>query len=77
VAFLVTPYFLLTNIYACLAIAIGLALMAILAFTYYTSVAQGLNFRQRFWEMAWMSLLIAAITFLLGLGARQYLGVNI
>ena len=40
---LVLPYFFLTNIFLCLAIAIGLALLAIAGFTFYISVAQKLN----------------------------------
>ena len=74
---LVLPYFLLSNVFVCLALAIGLALLAIWIFIYYTSVAQGLDFKERFTEMAFLSLSIAAITFLIGLAARKMFGVSL
>ncbi|MBF0123187.1 MAG: VIT1/CCC1 transporter family protein [Candidatus Omnitrophica bacterium] len=74
---LVTPYFFLSNIFVCLALAIGLALLAISVFIYYTSVSQGLNFRERFIEMAVLSLSIATITFLVGMAARKVFGVSL
>ena len=77
VIILVVPYFLLSNVFVCLALAIGLALLAIWIFIYYTSVAQGLNFKERFIEMAVLSVSIAAITFLIGMAARKMFGVSL
>jgi hypothetical protein len=41
------------------------------------SVAQDLNFRKRFTEMAGLSLGIAAVSFLIGVGIRIFLGVTV
>ncbi|MBF0570169.1 MAG: VIT1/CCC1 transporter family protein [Candidatus Omnitrophica bacterium] len=77
VLILVSPYFLLGNIFLCLSLTILLALLAILIFTYYISIAQGHPFKERFVEMAVLSLVIAAITFLIGLAVRHVFGVSI
>ena len=77
VLLLVLPYFLLSNIFASLALAIAIALLIILIFTFYISVAKNLDFRHRFLEMAGLSLSIAAITFFIGLIVRKVFGINI
>lgn len=77
VILLVLPYFLLRNIFFCLSLAIGVALLEIFTFTFYVSVAKNLNFRKRFVEMAGLSLSIAAITFFIGMAIRKIFGVEI
>ncbi|MBF0485379.1 MAG: VIT1/CCC1 transporter family protein [Candidatus Omnitrophica bacterium] len=77
VAILVLPYFLLSNIFLCLIVTISLSLIIILIFTFYTSVAQGLDFKGRFWEMAILSVGIAGVTFLIGLAARKIFGITV
>ncbi|MBF0479126.1 MAG: VIT1/CCC1 transporter family protein [Candidatus Omnitrophica bacterium] len=74
---LVLPYFLLKNVFVCLAIALSVALLEIGSFTFYISVAQKLNFKKRFTEMAVLSLSIAAITFVIGVVIRNVFNVNI
>lgn len=74
---LVAPYFFLTNIFLSLVSTVGLAVLTILVFTFYTSVAQGLKFKERFLEMAGLSVVIAAFTFFLGLAVRNFFGVEI
>jgi VIT1/CCC1 family predicted Fe2+/Mn2+ transporter len=54
-----------------------MALFIILLFTFYISVAKGLNFRKRFIEMAGLSLSIASATFFIGLAIRKVFGVGI
>jgi vacuolar iron transporter family protein len=77
VALLVLPYFFLSNVFVCLSLALGSALLIILVFTFYISVAKDLNFKARFWEMAFLSLGIAAVTFVIGLLLKQFVGVSI
>ena len=77
VILLVMPYFLLNNIFVCLSLAIGSALLIILGFTFYISVAKNLDFRKRFLEMAGLSLGIATITFFIGMFVRNFFGVSV
>jgi len=74
---LVLPYFLFKNIFVCLSMVICSALCAIMIFTFYVSVAKGLNFRKRFIEMAAISLSIAAINFFIGLIIRKVFGIEV
>jgi len=77
VILLVLPFFLVKNIFFGLGLTVAAALIVILAFTYYISVAKGLDFKKRFTEMAGLSLSIAAFTFFIGLGIRKVFGVDI
>lgn len=53
-------------------------IIAIIAgFTYYTSVAQDQPFGSRFMEMAGISISVAVISFLVGILAKQFLGVEV
>lgn len=74
---LVLPYLLLKNPYLCLATTLGVAVLIIAFFTYYISVARDLPFRQRFLEMAGLSLAVAAISFGIGILMRTVFGVEI
>jgi len=77
VVILVAPYFLLKNIFFCLSLVIMDALLIILIFTFYISVAKGLSFKKKFLEMAGISLGIAAINFLIGLMIRKVFGIDV
>lgn len=77
VILLVMPYFLFENIFVSLSLVIAFALFIILIFTFYISVAKGLNFKRRFMEMAGLSLSIAVVTFFIGLAMRKVFGVEI
>lgn len=61
--------------------ALGTMLMTvvliILVFTYYISVAKDLDFKKRFWEMALISLSVAAFSFVIGLLVKEALGIDI
>jgi VIT1/CCC1 family predicted Fe2+/Mn2+ transporter len=63
VVFLIIPYLILSNYLICLAITLVVALLIILGFNYYISVAKDYNFRQRFLEMAAISMGVASLTF--------------
>jgi vacuolar iron transporter family protein len=74
---LVLPFLLMTNAYAALPVTISLALLIIFTFTFYTSITQHASFWKRFGEMAAISLGVAGLTFLIGLGIRTFIGVEI
>lgn len=77
VLFLIFPYLLFTNFYFCLGFTILNAIIVILIFTFYVSVAKDISFRKRFFEMAIISLGIAALTFGIGFVVRIFLNVDI
>jgi VIT1/CCC1 family predicted Fe2+/Mn2+ transporter len=77
VLFLVAPYLFLSSYYLALVITIVNAIIVILIFTFYISVTRDLDFRGRFTEMAGLSLGVAALSFLMGLVVRAFLGVDV
>ncbi|MDD4955774.1 MAG: VIT1/CCC1 transporter family protein [Candidatus Omnitrophica bacterium] len=77
VIFLILPYLFFKNIFVCLGITVTNALLLILIFTFYTSVAKGLKFKKRFLEMAGISLGIAVINFFIGFAIRKIFGVEV
>ncbi len=77
VVLLIAPYLLLTNYMLCLALTLAAAVLIILVFTYYISVARDLPFRRRFLEMATISLGVAALSFGIGFAIRELLGIDI
>ncbi|MFP4056006.1 MAG: VIT1/CCC1 transporter family protein [Candidatus Brocadiia bacterium] len=76
VLFLIFPFLLLANPFAALGITLCNALLVILVFTYYVSVARDLAFRPRFLEMAGVSLGVAALSFGIGFVVKQLVGVE-
>jgi len=77
VALLILPYLLLDNAYLALAITLTTSVIIIAIFNFYISVAKGEPFGKRFFEMAGLSLGVAAFSFLIGFLIRQWLGVEI
>ena len=77
VVLLVFPYFVFKNIFLSLGLVVAIALLVIFVFTFYISVAKGLDFKKRFIEMAGLSLSIASATFFIGLAIRKVFGVEI
>ena len=77
VTLLILPYLLFDNFYLDLAIALTTAVIIIAVFNYYISVAKGESFRERFIEMAGLSLSVAAFSFVIGYFIRQWLGIEI
>ena len=74
---LIAPYLLISQPLVALAVMIGIIILIIAGFTYYTSVAQDLKFGSRFIEMAGISICVAVISFVVGILAKQLLGVDI
>ena len=77
-ALLVLPYLLFPNqMYAAaFGVMIVTVLLIILFFNYYISVAKEEPFLRRFGEMAVTSLSVAVISFVIGIIAKNVLGID-
>jgi VIT1/CCC1 family predicted Fe2+/Mn2+ transporter len=76
VALLVAPYLVFEDCFVSLSVTILNALLVILLFSFYISVAQDLSFRKRFVEMAGITLGVASLSFGIGYLVRLWLGVD-
>jgi len=76
---LIAPYLLLPSEQYMVALVCMLAvvILIIAGFTYYTSVAQDQPFKSRFLEMAVISISVAVVSFIVGILAKQFLGVDL
>lgn len=74
---LVMPYFIVSNIFLALILTVSSAILIILLFTFYSSIAKDIPFKKRFFEMVFLSLGIALLTFLIGLLVRNFFGINV
>ena len=76
---LIAPYLLLpAGMYVPALICMLAVVIAIIAgFTYYTSVAQDEPFKSRFLEMAVISISVAVVSFIVGILAKKFLGVDL
>ena len=78
VSLLVLPYLLSPETYILdLIIALTTGVIIIAVFNYYISVAKGESFRERFTEMAVLSLSVAAFSFGIGYLIRIWLGIEV
>lgn len=79
VILLIAPYLLFgSGSYIPALICMLLIVILIIAgFTYYTSVAQDEPFKSRFWEMALISVGVAVVSFVVGILAKRFLGVDL
>jgi VIT1/CCC1 family predicted Fe2+/Mn2+ transporter len=77
VALLILPYLLFSKFMLCLVLTLAIAILIILVFNYYISVAKDLPFKKRFLEMALISLGVSAITFGIGVVIRHFIGIDI
>jgi VIT1/CCC1 family predicted Fe2+/Mn2+ transporter len=68
---LILPFLLLNNLYISLSITLLSAISIIFIFTFYISVAKGLPFKKRFFEMAFISIGVASLSFVIGLLVRK------
>ena len=76
---LIAPYLIFpTNQFIpALVCMLAVVILIIAGFTYYTSVAQDQPFKRRFLEMAVISIGVAVLSFVVGILAKQFLGVEI
>jgi vacuolar iron transporter family protein len=77
VIMLILPYLVVPNYMLCLTITLLLAIFIIFAFNYYLSVATDVPFKKHFFEMAAISLGVAAISFGIGFGVKYLFGINL
>ena len=77
VVLLILPYLLFENYLFDLAWALTTAVLIIAIFNYYISVAKGEPFRERFLEMAGLSLGVALFSFVVGYFIRMWLGIEV
>jgi len=74
---LILPYLIIGNFYVALGFTMAFALLIIAFFNYYISIAKDVEFRQRFLEMAVLSLGVAALSFVIGFAVRTFLGIDV
>ena len=76
---LIAPYLIFptTAFIPALLCMLGVVIAIIAGFTYYTSVAQDQPFRSRFLEMAVISISVAVLSFIVGILAKKFLGVDL
>jgi VIT1/CCC1 family predicted Fe2+/Mn2+ transporter len=79
VVLLIAPYLIFNNSQYMIALGcmIGIVLLIIGVFTYYTSVAQSKPFKSRFWEMSIISVTVAVLSFVVGVLAKQLFGIEL
>lgn len=79
VALLILPYLLFDESHYLWAMGtmVAIVLLILVVFNYYLSVAQDLPFKKRFGQMAGISLGVAALSFVIGILVKQFLGVDI
>jgi vacuolar iron transporter family protein len=77
VIFLILPYLLLTDKFTALGITLFTAVLIIFGFNYYISIAKDLNFKARFFEMTFISLGVATLSFFIGYALKLIIGVDI
>ena len=76
---LIAPYLIFpeTMFIPALLCMLGMVILIIAGFTYYTSVAQDQPFKSRFLEMALISVGVAVVSFIVGILAKTFLGVDV
>lgn len=79
VALLILPYLLFDEAHYMWALAtmVVIVLLILVVFNFYISIAQGLPFKKRFLQMAGISLGVAALSFVIGIFVKMFLGVDI
>ena len=76
---LIAPYLIFpaTQFIPALVCMLAVVILIIAGFTYYTSVAQDQPFKSRFMEMAIISVSVAVLSLVVGILAKQFLGVDV
>lgn len=79
VVLLIAPYLILgpTQYIPALICMLAVVVLIIAGFTYYTSVAQDQPFKGRFLEMAIISISVAVLSFIVGILAKKFLGIDL
>lgn len=79
VALLILPYLIFDSSQYMIALftMIAFVILIIAGFTYYISVAKGEKFKPRFFEMFFISIGVAVLSFGVGILAKKFLGVDL
>ena len=79
VVLLIAPYLIFgpAQYIPALICMLAMVIAIIAGFTYYTSVAQDQPFKSRFVEMAVISVSVAVLSFIVGILAKKFLGVDL
>ena len=77
VLLLVAPFFVFDSYLVSLPVTLLLGVLIIMAFNYYVSVSKDLSFRRQFSEMAGISLGVSALSFIVGVLVKTFLGVDV
>ncbi len=77
VVVLIAPFLIFEHYLVCLGVTLLNAVMVILIFNFYISVAKDLPFKKRFLEMFGISMGVAALSFGIGYLVRIFLGVDV
>ena len=79
VILLIAPYLIFSSaqFIPALVCMLLIVILIIAGFTYYTSVAQDQPFKSRFLEMACISIGVAVISFVVGILAKRFLGLDL
>ena len=77
VILLILPYLLFSSCIPALVCMLGIIVLIIGGFTFYTSAAQDQPFKSRFWEMTLISLGVAVLSFVVGVLAKKFMGIDI
>jgi len=76
VLLLVIPYFVFANYYIALGVTLLNGILVILVFTFFISVVKELSFREMFLEILFISLGVAAVSFMIGWIANGVLNLR-
>lgn len=77
VIILILPYLIFENVYIALSLTLVATILIIAAFNYYTAIAKGYSFKKRFFEMVSISLGVACISFIIGLGVKYLFNIQV
>ncbi len=73
---LVSPFLLGATPYIALFLTLVTGISIIFVFNYYVAVATGASFKKRFFEMTFLSLGIATLSFIVGIFIKNILGID-
>lgn len=77
VVLLILPYLVIINPFVSLGVTLAAAVLIILVFNFYVSVAKDTGFKRRFWEMVLISLGVSAVSFVIGLLVKNVFGIDL
>ncbi len=77
VLLLVAPYYLLDDYFRALGVTFIVVVSVVLFFTFFLSVVKEMSFRRLFLEMLFISLGVAAVSFVIGWAARTVFNVQV